>query len=42
MIFSGRLKGGQKKWRLAFFIFPLHSEPLFEAETSEFGCEINC
>ena len=30
----------QKKWRLENFIVPRHSEPHFEAETSEFGCEM--
>ena len=30
----------QKKWRLEIFISTLHSEMLFEAETSEFCCEI--
>ena len=31
---------GKKKWRLEIFIFPRHSERIFEAETSEFRCEI--
>jgi hypothetical protein len=31
------LKSRQKKWRLEIFIFPRHSEWLFEEETSEFG-----
>ena len=30
----------QKKWRLEIFISTLHSEMPFEAETSEFCCEI--
>ena len=34
------LKFEQKKWRLENFIFPRHSEPLFEAKNSEFRCEI--
>ena len=29
-----------KKWRLEIFIFPRHSETLFELENSEFSCEI--
>jgi hypothetical protein len=40
MIFSGGLERGAKKWRLEKFIFPRHSERLFEEETSEFGSEI--
>ncbi len=40
MIFSARLKGGQKKWRLENFIFPRHSEWHFELKNSEFCCEI--
>ena len=30
----------RKKWRLENFIFPRHSETLFEAETSEFRCKM--
>ena len=30
----------QKKMAAGFFIFPRHSERLFEEETSEFGCEM--
>jgi hypothetical protein len=33
--------GGAKKWRLEIFISTRHSETLFEAETSEFCCEMN-
>jgi hypothetical protein len=29
-----------KKMADGFFIFPRHSEPLFEAEISEFRCEM--
>ena len=31
----------QKIWRLENFIVTHHSETLFEAETSEFRCEMN-
>ena len=40
MIFSARLKGEQKKWRLENFTFPRHSEPHFELKTLEFRCEM--
>ena len=38
--FFSKIKRGTKKWRLEIFISTLHSEMLFEAETSEFCCEI--
>ena len=37
MIFSARLKGGQKKWRLEIFIFPRYSKWRFELKNSEYA-----
>ena len=40
MFFSGRLKGGQKKWRLAFLSPPTILKRIFELKNSEFCREI--